>query len=53
MIDGIFGLVLGFIGGASAVMTIMDNLWQKEAIKRGFAEHDPKTGEWKWKEPTP
>ena len=25
-----------------------DVRWQKEMIRRGYAEHDAKTGEWKW-----
>jgi hypothetical protein len=34
----------------TAVLSKSDTAWQKSAVDRGFAEHDSKTGEWKWKE---
>lgn len=35
----------GCIGGCC-----VDDAYQRQAIERGYAEHDAKTGEWKWKE---
>ncbi len=39
-----------------AAFSFVAGLWhgekfmQREAIKRGFAEYDAETGEWKWRE---
>ena len=32
--------------------TVMEKRYQREAIKRGFAEPAKPAAEWKWKEPT-
>ena len=41
-----FGLLVGSGLMANAVVTH----WQREAIKRDYAQYDQKTGAWKWKE---
>ena len=38
------GCSVGFVLGQKAAISH----WQKEMIRRGYAEHDAKTGEWKW-----
>ncbi len=52
--DGKFwcGLVAGMllfsaIGVAS--LFIEKNKWQAQAVEHGYAEYNPKTGEWGWK----
>ena len=35
---------IGFVLGQKATIS----RWQNEMIRRGYAEHDAKTGEWKW-----
>jgi len=39
-------LAAGFTLGVKSEREI----WCKETVERGFAEHDSKTGEWQWKE---
>ena len=51
MMDTVVGFGFGFMAGALLALDLLEAFWKKEAIKRGFAELDPKTGEWKWKEP--
>ena len=41
-VAGFFGI--GFMLGQKATIS----QWRKEMIHRGYAEHDAKTGEWKW-----
>lgn len=49
------GLCAGFICGACigalAGWDTTSVTWEREAIERGYAEHDRMTGEWKWIEP--
>lgn len=52
---GVGGLIAGFILSAlifGSLLGFSDTKWRKEAIEHGYAEHDAKTGEWKWIEPT-
>lgn len=42
----ILGLILGLLIAASG----MAIRYQQEAIKHGFAEYNPQTGYWQWKE---
>lgn len=35
---------------AGKTMTVVNNQWQSELVKRGHAEYSPQTGEWQWKE---
>lgn len=44
------GFAVGLCAGVMAVCGTVAEL-QSQAIERGFAEHDRKTGEWKWIEP--
>lgn len=44
-------LGIAFISGIILGDTARSCVWRRAAIKRGFAEYDAKTGEWKWKEP--
>lgn len=30
--------------------TVVSTSWEKECIKRDYAEYNPKTGQWQWKE---
>ena len=38
------GLILGVI----TTDKISDSHWEKQAIKRGYAQYHPTTGEWGW-----
>ena len=48
----IVGTACYLIGCIVSIMG-MNGIWRRDAVKRGFAEHDPQTGEWKWKESKP
>ena len=43
-------LLCGLVSGLWFVIGIGISMAKKDAIDRGFAEYDSKTGEWKWKE---
>lgn len=43
---GVFGTVFVLVA-----ITTPNKIWHKEAIDRGYAEHDPVTGKWQWIEP--
>lgn len=30
-------------------MTLVDSVWEKESVEKGFAEYDQVTSEWQWK----
>ena len=46
-----FGLfAAGSIGGCKSGHEIEREAWQKDAIKRGFAEYNTQTGQWQWKQ---
>lgn len=38
------------VGGFLFGMIVAYRFMEAEAVKRGFAEYDAKTGAWKWKE---
>lgn len=42
-------LLVGIVIGVSIADDSTHQL-RKEAIERGFAEYNPKTGQWQWKE---
>lgn len=42
------GSLVGYAVGHSQGCAEENIRWQKEMIHRGYAEHDTKTGEWKW-----
>lgn len=44
--------LVGFLFGVFFVESIINKFdeFKKKAIEKGYAMHDPKTGEWKWKE---
>ena len=42
----LFGFVVGFLTGEVEEK----DRWRKELIKRGLAEYNSDTGEWKWKQ---
>ena len=50
MVLFVFGVVAGFGAGYSDRRPWRRNLKQ-EALDHGFAEYNPKTGEWQWKAP--
>ena len=43
-----FGTLLGYGVGHSQGFVETNIHWQEEMVRRGYAEHDAKTGEWKW-----
>jgi hypothetical protein len=51
-----FGAVVGLIVGVSLCGLAIGNKLEErdqlraEAIEKGYAEHNPKTGVWEWKE---
>lgn len=49
----VFGIIIGFILIGPIGGCIVGDNYRKQAIERGYAEHDSKTGEWRWKEPAP
>jgi hypothetical protein len=44
-------LVMAAALGSLAGVYIRDAYWRKAAIDHGYAQHDPTTGEWMWREP--
>ncbi len=46
-------LVLGAVLGASAGGCIVRQDMRSQAVERGYAQHDPKTGEWHWNDEAP
>lgn len=52
MPDGLVGFIIGFFLSCVLwfVFTTPDRMWHAEAVKRGAAEYDTKTGDWKWVE---
>lgn len=48
------GTFAGIIAGLMLSMAFMtpNAIWHRQAVERGYAEHDSKTGKWKWLEPT-
>ena len=38
----VLGFLIGFIG--------TDDFWEKKAIEKGYAQHNPITAEFEWKE---
>ena len=51
--DIVDAFAIGYISGAVIVASIVQAYWKTNAVKRGFAEYDAKTGEWRWKETAP
>lgn len=47
------GFCIGILATMMVVVAIAtpNRVWHKEAIDRGYAEHDPVTGKWHWIEP--
>lgn len=46
-------VIIGWCSLASVIFYFAektnDKKWQNECVRRGYAVHDEKTGEWKWK----
>ena len=50
---GCFLMIIAVIAASvGAIFTFQETrrAWQRDAVKRGFAEHDKNTGRWQWKE---
>jgi hypothetical protein len=45
----VIGLSIGVVIGLILRSAIIDRECQQQAIEKGFAEYDSKTGTWKWK----
>lgn len=45
LLVGILVLIAGFVGGCATT-----DYWHSEIIKHGYAQHNPITGNWEWKE---
>jgi len=43
-------IIVGFVIGAAAAWELSGRYWQEYVVKRGFAEYDSKTGNWRWKD---
>ena len=41
--------MIGFIVGAAISATLENRMWKCDAVKRGYAEYNSKTGAWQWK----
>lgn len=48
-----FCLLVGIVGGCTAGMNLDERHYQRQAVERGYAQHDPKSGQWQWIEPKP
>lgn len=50
MPDWLVGFIIGLFLSCVLlfVLATPDRTWHAEAVKRGAAEYDTKTGEWKW-----
>jgi len=44
------GLLIGFIFGAGIEALTLHDKYRTEAIEHGYAQHNPVTGEWEWKD---
>jgi hypothetical protein len=42
---------LAAVAGCAGGVKMAVGVYRQQAIERGYAEHDAKTGEWKWIEP--
>ena len=40
---------IGCLVGGWAIHTEATSFWRNECIKRGYAQYNPKNGEWEWK----
>lgn len=50
----LIGLAVGVVGFGGLGFGLASSRltdYKQEAIERGYAQHDPKTGEWRWIEP--
>lgn len=46
-------LALGFVVGAAVGGCASGRDMQEQAVERGYAQHDAKTGEWHWNDEAP
>lgn len=44
------GIFIGFILGLIVLVIPENYQWKNDAINRGFARYNEKTGNWEWKE---
>lgn len=46
---GMVGAIMGVVCGSLITFAIMTCEFKKDAVARGYAEYDGKTGQWQWK----
>ena len=44
----VLALFLGIVIGIAVGRNITKDIYQKEAVAKGYAMHDSKTGDWHW-----
>jgi hypothetical protein len=43
------GILIGMVIMAIATYNIMNNHWEGETVKKGYAEYNQTNGNWQWK----